>query len=139
MTDQEFLNILKGLRMGATLKLATDQYSRFDAENNQVIVEFKKLSKDHPQNLLEGHKIINNFRIAELSKRDFYVICMGVEWIQVYNISLLIKKDKLTFKCEEGWTSNNSDKKKFQRLVTYIPIALAERSISIKSQKHYIR
>ena len=86
--------VVKHIHELGLLKRADDKFSRYDAEHNQCIVEYKSRRKFYKTTQIEKDKLEANMRIAEDKNKAFlYIVFDGYDKIQVFNISKLVEQD----------------------------------------------
>lgn len=91
------------------LRLAEDKYSRYDAEHNRCIVEYKARRKFWKTTQIEKDKLEANLRIAEEKGKAFlYVVFDGFDKIQVFNINKLVDNG-YDFKWDTKWCPATTD------------------------------
>ena len=101
------------------LKWNDYEYNRFDAEDENYIIEIKDRKKYYANTMIEFDKYSFNIKYSELAKKDFIYVVRVDGQIYIFNLS----KDDATF----GWewklieaTTNFKRKDKVKKLVGYI-------------------
>lgn len=91
MKDVEILAVLHAHGVGADLKLATDEFSPFDAEGQSVIVELKHTERNLASYLIHLEKLAICERVATFKNKDFYYIVVTKYTIYIWNVSNLMR------------------------------------------------
>ena len=77
------LNVSSGLGLTA----AADQFSPYDAEGVNYIVEIKNRRAYYADKMLEAYKLFANYQQAQLKGKQFLYVVTDSEGIWVYNIT----------------------------------------------------
>lgn len=125
LTDKQILELIQSHGIGKDLKLASDEYSHFDAIGEHAILEFKLRMDENewPSYYIEGLKCMNNFRFAEKTGRSFWLVYVTKGRIILWNMSVILKMDGISFhaKLLPSETSN-PDSKKIIKCVNLMPV-----------------
>ena len=125
--EKEILDAVNG-SFEIDLKWDNYKYNKFDAENQNYIVEIKDRHKHYDKTMIEFSKYSYNIKYSELAKKDFIYVVRMEGKIYIFNIS---KKDN-TF----GWnwknieaTTNFERKEKVKKLVGYLRLEDSDKVI----------
>ena len=72
---------------GLGLTAAADQFSPYDAEGVNYIVEIKNRRAYYKDKMLEAYKLFANYQQAQLKGKQFLYVVTDSEGIWVYNIT----------------------------------------------------
>ena len=130
-TEQDVINCINK-KFKREAKLASDKFSRYDAEDKNYLYEIKIRDFKYLNCLIEKDKLFNNLKKADqLNKYFIYVVCFDKK-IAIFNITKLVKQ-KYNFKWEKRKlpksTMLNEKKKLIYKNVGYIN--LKDTSITI--------
>jgi|SaaInl85LU_5_DNA_1037374.scaffolds.fasta_scaffold00538_2 hypothetical protein len=85
-------------KFGVDLLLCEDEFSSYDAEDNNYIVEVKTRTKYYKDKLIEAVKLFSNFQKAEIKGKKFLYVLTDPKGFYVFNITNLMEdiiKNKL--------------------------------------------
>ena len=74
------------------IELVKDEYSTYDFEGENVIVEVKHRFKSYQSKMIETMKLSNNYQQSQLKKKEFIYIVVDENGISIFNISKVINK-----------------------------------------------
>ena len=74
------------------IELVKDEYSTYDFEGENVIVEVKHRFKSYQSKMIESMKLSNNYQQSQLKKKEFIYIVVDENGISIFNISKVINK-----------------------------------------------
>mgnify|MGYP003679772723 FL=1 len=117
------LNVSSGLGLTA----AADQFSPYDAESDNYIVEIKNRRAYYQDKMLEAYKLFANYQQAQLKGKQFLYVVTDSEGIWVYNVTkhidTILKGSPRALQCPAQTDfSNNS---KITKYVYTLPESLA--------------
>ena len=90
MTERSTVEILN-IVSGTNLVLCKDEFSSYDAEDDNYIVEIKNRRKYYKEKLIEASKLYANFQKAEIARKKFLYVVTDEEGVWVYNITNAMK------------------------------------------------
>jgi len=94
MTESEVAsNIMKAFPRMKELRKARDEFSPFDYESDDYLVEIKSRRKAYDPWVIEQLKVDTNIGIAESVKKDFIYVNAFELLIYIWNISKLIREN----------------------------------------------
>ena len=108
--------VMKFLNERANLKLvaSSDQYSSFDASDDNYIVEIKTRYSYYDTKMLEALKLYSNFRKSQIFEKKFLYVVADPKGVWVFNISdnmeTVLNTPLMPFRCPET-TQFERDKK----------------------------
>ena len=115
-------------------KLVEDEYCRYDAEDDEYIVEIKVRKKHYQDCLIEYDKFDDNIGTSDNLGKDFLYVVATSEDIYVFNCSKL-HKDGFKFKWDWKELPKNTDfggsEQKVTKFVGYIPVDEASMQYTI--------
>ena len=97
MNQQQTVNFINKTS-GTKLIEHTDEFSSYDAEDNNYIVEVKTRTKYYKDKLIEAVKLFSNFQKAEIKGKKFLYVLTDPKGFYVFNITNLMEdiiKNKL--------------------------------------------
>lgn len=104
------LNVSTGLGLTA----ATNQFSPYDAESTDYIVEIKNRRAYYKDKMLEAYKLFANYQQAQLKGKQFLYVVTDSEGVWVYNISKhidsIIKQSPKPLQCPAQTDFGNKTK-----------------------------
>jgi len=109
-------------------KLVEDEYCRYDAEDDEYIVEIEVRKNWSEEHLIEYDKFDDNIGTSSNLGKDFLYVVATSEDIYVFNCTKLSKKD---FKFKWDWkvmpknTDFGGSEQKMTKFVGYIPVSEA--------------
>ena len=109
-------------------KLVEDEYCRYDAEDDEYIVEIKVRNRWYQDCLIEYDKFDDNIGTSDSLGKDFLYVVATSEDIYVFNCTKLHKED---FKFKWDWkvmpknTDFGGSEQKVTKFVGYIPVSEA--------------
>jgi len=106
MTQEEFRYYAES-SLGQEL-VPTDEYCRYDACNNNYIVEFKSRRKHYDTQLIEYMKFDHNLTEANRDNKEFLYMVETPEGIYTFNVTDLVSKD-YDFGWEDRRMPSNTD------------------------------
>lgn len=87
------------------LILSNDEFSTYDAEDNNYIAEIKIRDKYYDTKMIEALKLFSNYQISQKKGKNFIYIVKDPKAIYVFNISKIIqtvvKQDIIPLECPE--------------------------------------
>lgn len=86
MNEQQTIDVLNKLS-GTSFKLCRNQFSDFDAQDDNYIVEIKNRRKYYKEKLIEAVKLYKNYQNAQLLNKKFLYVVTDDKGFYVYNIS----------------------------------------------------
>lgn len=120
-------------RFRTCLTLCKDEFSTYDAEDNNYIAEIKIRDKYYDTKMIEALKMFSNYQLSQKKIKDFIYIVKDPKAIYVFNISKVIDtlvKDKIiALKCPE--TTVFSKNKKIIKYSYGLKESLAEKIIRL--------
>ena len=121
--EQKNLDELKDHGFGETLKLSTEEFSRFDAYSDKVIVEFKRRDRDYAEQMIEGTKLFDNFHYAQTVGKTFFYVVFSPKYILIWNINEHFAEHDVTFMRRSLPTNQHRGGKDYIfKMITYVPI-----------------
>ena len=73
------------------IQLVDDEYSTYDFEGDDFIVEVKHRFKAYNTKMIETMKLSNNYQQSQLKNKTFVYIVVDENGVSVFNISQVIK------------------------------------------------
>ena len=102
MTESSTVEILN-IVSGTNLVLCKDEFSSYDAEDDNYIVEIKNRREYYEEKLIEALKMYSNFQKSQILGKSFLYVVTDEKGVWVYNITKLIDRIVKTpvkgFKC----------------------------------------
>ena len=89
MTEQSTIDHINEMS-GTKLVLVKDQFSHFDAQDSNYIVEIKNRRKYYPEKMIEAIKLYNNERTAQIYGKKFLYVVTDPKGFYVYNVTNLM-------------------------------------------------
>jgi len=74
------------------IQLVDDEYSTYDFEGDDFIVEVKHRFKAYNTKMIETMKLSNNYQQSQLKNKTFVYIVVDENGVSVFNISQVIDK-----------------------------------------------
>ena len=132
-TEQDIIDCINK-KFKREAKLASDKFSRYDAEDKNYLYEIKIRDFKYLDCIIEKDKLLKNLKKAkQLDKYFIYVVCFNKS-IAIFNITNLTK-EKYDFKWEKRKlpksTMLNEKKKLIYKTVGYINLKDASKTINI--------
>ena len=93
MTEEEIIGYLNRVYPFLKLVKCTDQFSFWDAENKDYLIEIKSRKKDYNSWVIEKSKMLSNLRQSIKTGKDFIYLTECKRSFYVWNINELIYKD----------------------------------------------
>ena len=113
MTERSTIATLNE-RCGTKLVLKADQFSSYDAEDDNYIVEIKNRRKYYKEKLIEAMKLYKNFQASQLKGKKFLYVVTDEKGFYVYNItdhmSHIVHLPMKAFDCPITTDFNKTDK-----------------------------
>jgi len=85
MNEDSTIELLNTL--GTNLVKCKDEFSSYDAEDGNYIVEIKNRRKFYSTKLIECLKLFKNYQKSQLNKKDFLYVVTDDKGCYIYNIS----------------------------------------------------
>ena len=99
---------------GTKLALVKGQFSIYDAEDDDYIVEIKNRRKYYSTKLIEAKKLYNNFQASQIKGKKFLYVVTDDRGVYVYNISNhmthIVNLPMKSIQCPRSTDFNNNDK-----------------------------
>ena len=99
---------------GTKLALVKGQFSIYDAEDDDYIVEIKNRRKYYRTKLIEAKKLYNNFQASQIKGKKFLYVVTDDRGVYVYNISnhmsQVVNLPMKALRCPRSTDFNNYDK-----------------------------
>ena len=89
MTEQSTIDHINEMS-GTKLILVKDQFSDYDAEDSNYIVEIKNRRKYYPDKMIEASKLYKNERHAQIYGKKFLYVVTDPKGFYVYNVTNLM-------------------------------------------------
>ena len=89
MTQEEFIYYAERSLQQEIQSTAKDTYCRYDAHNNNYIIEFKSRRKHYDTQLIEYAKFDCNMEIANKENKEFLYMVETPEGVYTFNVSKL--------------------------------------------------
>ena len=132
-TEEEVISYLNE-QSNRKFKPVEDEYCRYDAEDDEYIVEIKVRKKHYQDCLIEYDKFDDNIGTSDNLGKDFLYVVATSEDIYVFNCSKL-HKDGFKFKWDWKELPKNTDfggsEQKITKFVGYIPVDEASMQYTI--------
>ncbi len=94
--------------------LVKDEFSSYDAECKDYIIEIKNRRKYYKDKLIEANKLFANYNKAQIKNKDFLYLVTDEKGVYVFNISKNIKEiisqDLIPKDCPATTDFNNNRK-----------------------------
>lgn len=94
--------------------LVKDEFSSYDAECKDYIIEIKNRRKYYKEKLIEANKLFANYNKAQIKNKDFLYLVTDEKGVYVFNISKNIKEiisqDLIPKDCPATTDFNNNRK-----------------------------
>jgi hypothetical protein len=94
--------------------LVKDEFSSYDAECKDYIIEIKNRRKYYKEKLIEANKLFANYNKAQIKNKDFLYLVTDDKGVYVFNISKNIKEiisqDLIPKDCPATTDFNNNRK-----------------------------
>jgi hypothetical protein len=122
MTEQEIIKELNKISEVKGFVLAKNQYSHYDAENKENIVEIKSRRAKYDPHLIEYYKAVKNQEIAIEKGKDFLYLVEHNQYLYIWNISQMVQEE-YDFKFEKRVmpkTTDFDDNSKKEKVVGYL-------------------
>ncbi len=111
------------------IKLVADQYSTYDLEGNNVIVEVKHRFQSYNTKMIESMKLSNNYHISQLKNKSFIYIVVDNAGVSVFNITDkindIIKLKEYNKKMEHKHYGSEKERTKIMKLHRNLPKELS--------------
>jgi hypothetical protein len=102
--EQEIISFINN-RFYTCLTLCKDEFSTYDAEDNNYIAEIKIRDKYYDTKMIEALKMFSNYQLSQKKSKGFIYIVKDPKAIYVFNINKIINtlvKDKIiALRCPE--------------------------------------
>ena len=110
-----------------------NEYSDFDAENKNYIVEVKNRRKFYDEKLVECMKLFKNYQNAQLKGKDFLYVVTDNKGIYIFNLSKNIDSVISTniVKTKQPKTTDFNTKGKIVKYVYILNINLCSQIINL--------
>ena len=92
MTEEEIVSHLNGIYPSLKLVKCVDQFSFWDAENKDYLIEIKSRVKEYNSWIIEKRKMLSNLRQSIKTGKDFIYLTECKKSFYVWNINELIYK-----------------------------------------------
>ena len=113
MTELSTIELINKLS-GTKLTLVKGEFSIFDAEDSDYIVEIKNRRKYYSTKLIEAKKLYNNFQASQIKGKKFLYVVTDDRGVYVYNISnhmtQIVNLPMKAIQCPRSTDFNNNDK-----------------------------
>lgn len=113
---------------GTNLVGASDQFSSFDAEDDNYIVEIKNRRAYYSEKQIECLKLFKNFQKAQLKSKTFLYVVTDSEGFHIFNISnnmrAITSKPPTEVSCPASTDFN--DKSKIIKYTYNLPESMAK-------------
>ena len=113
MTELSTIELINKLS-GTKLTLVKGEFSIFDAEDSNYIVEIKNRRKYYSTKLIEAKKLYNNFQASQIKGKKFLYVVTDDRGVYVYNISnhmtQIVNLPMKAIQCPRSTDFNNNDK-----------------------------
>ena len=113
MTELSTIELINKLS-GTKLTLVKSEFSIFDAEDSNYIVEIKNRRKYYSTKLIEAKKLYNNFQASQIKGKKFLYVVTDDRGVYVYNISnhmtQIVNLPMKAIQCPRSTDFNNNDK-----------------------------
>tara|TARA_R110000751_G_C13415602_1_gene439607 strand:- start:77 stop:469 length:393 start_codon:yes stop_codon:yes gene_type:complete len=93
MTEEEIIGYLNRVYPFLKLVKCTDQFSFWDAENKDYLIEIKSRKKDYNSWIIEKSKMMSNLRQSIKTGKDFIYLTECRKAFYVWNINELIYRN----------------------------------------------
>jgi len=94
--------------------LVKDEFSSYDAECKDYIIEIKNRRKYYKEKLIEANKLFANYNKAQIKEKDFLYLVTDEKGVYVFNISKnieeIINKKLVPKDCPATTDFNNNRK-----------------------------
>ena len=90
MTEQSTIELINRMS-GTELTLCKGEFSSYDAEDSNYIVEIKNRRKYYNTKLIEASKLFVNFHKSQIKGKKFLYVVTDNKGVWVYNITNAIK------------------------------------------------
>ena len=90
MTEQSTIELINRMS-GTELTLCKGEFSSYDAEDSNYIVEIKNRRKYYNTKLIEASKLFVNFQKSQIKGKKFLYVVTDDKGVWVYNITNAIK------------------------------------------------
>ena len=94
--------------------LVKDEFSSYDAECKDYIIEIKNRRKYYKEKLIEANKLFANYNKAQIKNKDFLYLVTDEKGVYVFNISKnieeIISQDLIPKDCPATTDFNNNRK-----------------------------
>ena len=78
-------------KVGTELVLKSDEFSSYDAEDINYIVEIKNRRKYYPTKLIEASKLFSNYQKSQIKGKSFLYVVTDDKGFYVFNITKNMK------------------------------------------------
>jgi len=90
MTEQSTIELINRMS-GTELTLCKGEFSSYDAEDSNYIVEIKNRRKYYSTKLIEASKLFVNFQKSQIKSKKFLYVVTDDKGVWVYNITNSMK------------------------------------------------
>lgn len=90
MTEKSTIELINQMS-GTKLTLCKGEFSSYDAEDSNYIVEIKNRRKYYNTKLIEASKLFVNFQKSQIAGKKFLYVVTDEKGVWVYNVSNTIK------------------------------------------------
>ena len=92
MTEQDIISYLNRIYPSLKLVKCVDQFSFWDAENKDYLIEIKSRGKEYNSWIIEKRKMLSNLRQSIKTGKDFIYLTECKKSFYAWNINKLIYK-----------------------------------------------
>ena len=126
MNEESTIKLLNTL--GTNLVGASDQYSSYDAEDKDYIVEIKNRRDYYRDKQIECLKLFKNFQKAQLKDKQFLYVVTDNKGMHIFNISknmfTIVSKPPIGMNCPVSTDFNSN--KRIKKYTYNLPESMAK-------------
>jgi len=126
MNEESTIKLLNTL--GTNLVGASDQYSSYDAEDKDYIVEIKNRRDYYEDKQIECLKLFKNYQKAQLKDKQFLYVVTDNKGMHIFNISKdmfnIVSKPPIGMNCPASTDFNSN--KRIKKYTYNLPESMAK-------------
>jgi len=113
MTEQSTIDLINKAS-GTRLVLCKDEFSSYDAYDENYIVEIKNRREYYEEKMIEAMKLFSNYQKAQIGGKYFLYAVTDDNGVWIYNITtnieIILKSSLIALKCPMSTDFSNKDK-----------------------------
>lgn len=113
MNEQSTIDLLNS-RFGTNLNLVNDEFSSYDADDENYIAEIKNRRKYYSDKLIECYKLFSNYQQSQLKNKQFIYVVTDDKGLYVFNITknidTILNSKPIALMCPKTTDFNRNEK-----------------------------